>query len=266
MVKSRVDDVKRQLGELTRSLRAEGKRLAGYGAAAKGTILLNFVALYLVSYAVDGPLQEAARLFFALAAGSFFTHFFGMVTGADMVRLAYLMVDSNAVAEELVQDAFVKAFSRLETYRADQGKFSNWVFKIAHNTTIDHLRRSRVTTVPIDAGGEGDVDFHSILPDESASTPLEGAVRMDLAKALDARVIATGASDAKLKLVDKMYAPDAVVNAAGAFSLGSFAETDPADFDLQLSANLRGPFLVTRAFINSMIERGSGSIVSVCNA
>lgn len=94
------------------------------------------------------------------------------------------MVRDRTLAEDLSQDAFVKAFRRLETYRADQGKFSNWVFKIAHNTTIDHLRRSRVTTVPIDAGGEGDVDFHSILPDESSTTPLEGAVRMDLAKAL----------------------------------------------------------------------------------
>ena len=58
-------------------------------------------------------------------------------------------------------------------------------------------------------------------------------------------------------------APDAVVNAAGAFSLGSFAETAPADFDLQLSANLRGPFLVTRAFLPAMLARRSGHIVNV---
>ena len=45
---------------------------------------------------------------------------------------------------------------------------------------------------------------------------------------------------------------------AGAFSLGSFVETTPAEFDLELSANLRGPVLVTRAFLPDMVEAGAG--------
>lgn len=102
-------------------------------------------------------------------------------------NLVARMVHDRTLAEDLAQDAFVKAFSRLETYRPEQGKFSNWVFKIAHNTAIDHLRRAGIDTVPLDAG-EGDADFHAILPDESAATPLESAVRQDLAEALDAAV------------------------------------------------------------------------------
>lgn len=57
--------------------------------------------------------------------------------------------------------------------------------------------------------------------------------------------------------------PDVIVNSAGAFSMAPFAETDPADFDRQVDANLRGPFLVTRAFLPGMLERGSGHIVNV---
>ncbi|HUE95696.1 MAG TPA: SDR family oxidoreductase, partial [Longimicrobiaceae bacterium] len=54
-----------------------------------------------------------------------------------------------------------------------------------------------------------------------------------------------------------------IVNSAGAFTLAPFTETDPHDFDAQLGANLRGPFLVTRAFLPAMLERGSGHIVNI---
>ena len=58
-------------------------------------------------------------------------------------------------------------------------------------------------------------------------------------------------------------APDAIVNSAGAFALAPLAETTPEDFDRQLAVNLRGPFLVIRAFLPAMIARGSGHIVNV---
>ncbi|HEX5725758.1 MAG TPA: SDR family oxidoreductase [Longimicrobiaceae bacterium] len=58
-------------------------------------------------------------------------------------------------------------------------------------------------------------------------------------------------------------APDLVVSCAGAFTLARLAETDPADFDRQLAANLRGPFLVIRAFLPAMLARGSGLVVNV---
>ena len=44
-----------------------------------------------------------------------------------------------------------------------------------------------------------------------------GLAAVDLAKALGARVIAASASDAKLALIDKEYAPDAIVNSAPGF-------------------------------------------------
>jgi hypothetical protein len=40
-----VDEVKRALGNLLRGLKRDGKRLAAYGAAAKGSTLLNFVGI-----------------------------------------------------------------------------------------------------------------------------------------------------------------------------------------------------------------------------
>lgn len=58
-------------------------------------------------------------------------------------------------------------------------------------------------------------------------------------------------------------APDLLVNAAGAFSLAPVADTEPDAFEAILAANLRGPFLVARAFLPPMLRRGSGHLVHV---
>lgn len=58
-------------------------------------------------------------------------------------------------------------------------------------------------------------------------------------------------------------APDLLVNAAGSFTLAPLAETDPSAFDAQLAANLRGPFLMMRAFLPPMLRRGSGHVINV---
>ncbi|HET6617218.1 MAG TPA: sigma-70 family RNA polymerase sigma factor [Gemmatimonadota bacterium] len=103
-------------------------------------------------------------------------------------NLVARMVRDRTLAEDLTQDAFVKAFNRLDSYQPGQGKFSNWLFKIAHNTAIDHLRRSRLDTVPIDSGESESADFHAILSDPDAPTPLDRAVTTDLGAALAAAV------------------------------------------------------------------------------
>ena len=57
--------------------------------------------------------------------------------------------------------------------------------------------------------------------------------------------------------------PDLVVNAAGVFGVESLHEETVAHLDLELSLNLRAPFLLVRAFLPSMLERGSGLVVNV---
>jgi NADP-dependent 3-hydroxy acid dehydrogenase YdfG len=58
-------------------------------------------------------------------------------------------------------------------------------------------------------------------------------------------------------------APDVVVNAAGAFTISPFSSTDTDSFDRQLAINLRGPFLVVRAFLPAMLERDAGHVVNI---
>ena len=58
------------------------------------------------------------------------------------------MVRDRALAEDLAQDAFIRAFNAIASYNP-RYKFSSWMFKIAHNVTIDHLRRKRIRTISI---------------------------------------------------------------------------------------------------------------------
>jgi NADP-dependent 3-hydroxy acid dehydrogenase YdfG len=58
-------------------------------------------------------------------------------------------------------------------------------------------------------------------------------------------------------------APDIVVNSAGTFALAPVAGTASETFERHLAVNLRGPFLLMRAFLPAMLERGRGHIVSI---
>ncbi|MEM0963065.1 MAG: SDR family oxidoreductase [Bacteroidota bacterium] len=55
--------------------------------------------------------------------------------------------------------------------------------------------------------------------------------------------------------------PDVLVNNAGAFEPGGVVDTTPDQFRRQLEVNAVSAFLVTRAFLSGMLERGSGRIL-----
>lgn len=57
--------------------------------------------------------------------------------------------------------------------------------------------------------------------------------------------------------------PDIVVNAAGVFGIEACAETTLRSFDAHLAVNVRGPFIVVRALLARMLERGAGTIINI---
>jgi RNA polymerase sigma-70 factor, ECF subfamily len=54
--------------------------------------------------------------------------------------LIYRMVRDREAAEDLAQETFIKVLNAIDSYRPEH-KFSSWIFKIANNAAIDHLRR-----------------------------------------------------------------------------------------------------------------------------
>lgn len=59
------------------------------------------------------------------------------------------MVHNRDDAEDLTIEAFGKAFNNLEKYSPDYA-FSTWLFKIATNNCIDHIRKKRLETTSLD--------------------------------------------------------------------------------------------------------------------
>ena len=62
-----------------------------------------------------------------------------------VVRVAARIVGS-ADAEDVSQDAFLRAFHRVDRFRGD-APFRTWLLRIAHNAALDHLRRRRAEPV-----------------------------------------------------------------------------------------------------------------------
>jgi RNA polymerase sigma-70 factor (ECF subfamily) len=59
------------------------------------------------------------------------------------------MVNNRTDAEDLMFEAFEKAFSSLDNY-SPQFAFSTWLFKIASNNTIDFIRKRKTVMISID--------------------------------------------------------------------------------------------------------------------
>jgi NAD(P)-dependent dehydrogenase (short-subunit alcohol dehydrogenase family) len=65
------------------------------------------------------------------------------------------------------------------------------------------------------------------------------------------------------RVVDDLGLPNIVVNNAGIFFIKPLEETTPAEFTATLATNLTGPFLLARALVPRMVERGSGHLVTI---
>lgn len=58
----------------------------------------------------------------------------------DVYRFAYHLTRNRSVAEDVTQEAFLRAYRFLGSYRGE-AKFSSWLFRIARNCAMDALRR-----------------------------------------------------------------------------------------------------------------------------
>ncbi len=77
--------------------------------------------------------------------------------------LIYRVVRDREKAEDLAQDTFVKVLNHIGRYKPEY-KFSSWIFKIAHNTALDDVRRKELPTLSLDGSP------HQLNPAEAAAT------------------------------------------------------------------------------------------------
>ena len=103
------------------------------------------------------------------------------------------MVRDRETAEDLAQETFIKVLNNLDRY-SPEFKFSSWLFKIANNLTIDHLRRRRIDTISIegapDAVTEESARATSIAVVSQDQSPLEQLESRELGAAIEAAIAA----------------------------------------------------------------------------
>lgn len=98
------------------------------------------------------------------------------------------MVRDPATAEDLSQEAFLKAFNAFDRYEPAH-RFSSWLFKIAHNATIDFLRRKPLPTTSLDAtAGPDELDRLREVADENMIDPERATLGADLGRHLEAAI------------------------------------------------------------------------------
>jgi RNA polymerase sigma-70 factor, ECF subfamily len=105
--------------------------------------------------------------------------------------LALRMVRDRALAEDLAQEAFIRAFHAIHSYDPSY-KFSNWILKIANNLAIDQLRRKKLDTVSIDgsphAGTALEAERTGITLTSRTETPEEFTEHRELGSRIEAAI------------------------------------------------------------------------------
>lgn len=102
--------------------------------------------------------------------------------------LIYRMVRDRELSEDLAQETFVKVLNALDSYRPEF-KFSSWIFKIANNAAIDHLRRRQLETLSLEGSPEATspdrVEATALQLADRAETPLDELEARELGSAIE---------------------------------------------------------------------------------
>src|SRR5687767_3887664 len=98
------------------------------------------------------------------------------------------MVRDRALAEDLAQETFIKVLNGIKSYRPEF-KFSSWIFKIANNAAIDHLRRRSIDTLSLDGSPSAEtpeqMQATAMQPGTRAERPLDAVQSRELSTAIE---------------------------------------------------------------------------------
>ncbi len=79
-----------------------------------------------------------------------------------VINFVYRMVRDAAAAEEIAQDVFVQIYLARKRYTAS-ARFSTWLFKVATNTTLKHIRKHRRVVRESELATDARERFHNLL-------------------------------------------------------------------------------------------------------
>ncbi|HKL38372.1 MAG TPA: sigma-70 family RNA polymerase sigma factor [Bacteroidales bacterium] len=80
---------------------------------------------------------------------------------APAYSIALKILKNSGDAEEVVQEAFVRAFHSINQFR-EESKFSTWLYRIVYNTSISQIRTNRKSSMHLEDVPEDYPDFHEL--------------------------------------------------------------------------------------------------------
>jgi len=97
--------------------------------------------------------------------------------------LCFRMTRCHADAEDLMQDAFLKVFRKISTFRGESA-FSSWLYRLVINEVMGHHRKNRASLVPLAPldGSQEELTAHEFTREDSAL--MRTPDRMDLNQAI----------------------------------------------------------------------------------
>jgi len=95
---------------------------------------------------------------------------------AKAMTLAVRILGKREEAEEVVQDAFLKAYRNLDDFRGD-AKFSTWLYRILYNLCMTRVTRRKEAMASIDAGDGNSLD---VLEDEEEVSAIDKMAKEEL--------------------------------------------------------------------------------------
>ncbi len=89
---------------------------------------------------------------------------------AKVYSYIFSMIQNREIANDIFQETFTKVITKMDDTYNEQGKWIAWVMRIAHNATIDHIRKQkRFVDVSSSYDKESKTDFYDRLPDEDST-------------------------------------------------------------------------------------------------
>lgn len=88
--------------------------------------------------------------------------------GDTLYGVAHKVVRNEELAQDVVQESFVKIWKKSDTYDSSKAKLFTWLFRITRNTAIDKLRSVRTKTdkeIQIDVSDVYNLGVDSIKPE-----------------------------------------------------------------------------------------------------
>lgn len=101
---------------------------------------------------------------------------------ASLYGVIYRILPKEDMAEEVLQDVFLKIWDKIESYDASKGRLFTWMLNIARNQAIDKLRSREISK----SNKTKDIDslVHTIDNQEQVEQRIDGIGVTDILKVL----------------------------------------------------------------------------------